>query len=237
EYAWIKYQLKEWRKRQKEDNNEPEFCLVFLHSAILTIGFFGRTKGESSDAIAQRSLVPLFDAYDVSAAIFGHDHMYQRSQINNTSYMCIGVSGKTPINYFDFLRNVVNYKINKDEEGEKARGYAVTFVPPNTANMKDAESRAFQNLLARIKETILNSDLKTYYYFKRKEKRKYKELMANKEKREQFIKEEIIDKLVSHIWWRYYNLKGQLIDHAFLPRYKGNYDNVEPIICPGEHIR
>ncbi|UJG41017.1 MAG: metallophosphoesterase [Candidatus Heimdallarchaeum aukensis] len=236
QYEWVKYQLKEWRRNQKKNEEEPDFCVVFLHSAILTIGFFGRTQGKSSDALANKSLIPLFNTYDVNLAVFGHDHMYQRSEVDKTSYCCIGLSGKTPINYFDFLRNVVGYKIHRDEEGEIARGYAVIYVPPKVKNQTEEQKREFDNFLESVRKKAMEN-IELYYYFSKKEKRKNKELFTDKDKLSEFVKNKIIAKLKDHLWWRFYNLKGELVDSCFIQKTTGNYDDIEKIQCPGEHIR
>lgn len=235
QWEWLNQDLKEWR-RKKEEENGPEFCIVFLHSAIFTIGFFGRSRN-NSDAIAQTRLTPLFDKYNVTAAIFGHDHMYQRSRWNNTSYICIGLSGKVPINYFDKLREKTEYKINKDIEGNNARGYGVTYVPPNDKTMSFEEKNDFSIWLRDLKEAILSSDLTKFYAFEGgKESEEYMILMTDNIKKNAFIDREIIEKMKNCIWWRYYNLKGEVIDQVFLPKIDVSEED-ESIKCPAFHIR
>ncbi|MHA1868482.1 MAG: metallophosphoesterase family protein [Candidatus Heimdallarchaeaceae archaeon] len=236
QYEWVKYQLKEWRKNQKKNDEEPEFCMVFLHSAILTIGYFGRTQGKSSDALANRSLIPLFSSYDINLAVFGHDHMYQRSEVDKTHYCCIGLSGKTPINYFDFLRNIVDYKIDRDEEGEKARGYAVIYIPPKENKKNEEQRREFDMLIEEVRKRAVKN-IKLYYYFTKQEKRKNKEIFTDQDKLRSFVNEKIISKLKDHMWWRFYNLKGELVDSCFIQKTIGNYDEIDKVECPGEHIR
>ncbi|MHA1668430.1 MAG: metallophosphoesterase family protein [Candidatus Heimdallarchaeaceae archaeon] len=236
QWEWLNNELKEWKRRAKEENG-PQFCFVFLHSAIFTIGYFGRARN-NSDAIAQSCLTPLFDKYGITAAIFGHDHMYQRSTYKKTSYMCIGVSGKTPINYFNFLKDKTNYLVNKDEEGEKARGYAITYVPPNLNAMTEEEKKAFNNWLDEILELILENDLCLFYTFEGGRKSEnYRKLMKNKDQKRIFIQENIIENLKTKVWWRYYNVKGELIDQVFIPQPEKEYVEIEKISCPAPHIR
>lgn len=235
QWNWLNDELKEWRRKAIEEQG-PQFCIVFLHSAIFTIGYFGRARN-NSDAIAQSCLTPLFDDYGVSAAIFGHDHLYQRSLWRSTQYMCIGVSGKMSINYFDWLRDRTDYKVMKDEEGEKARGYGVTYIAPNVKDMSEDEKIRFEEWLFSVKDKILNSNLSSFYIFETEEEiEDYKELMVNRGLREKFIEEQIIEKMRTCIWWRYYNLKDELIDSAFMEHVERVLDE-DYINCPNPHIR
>ncbi|MCG3255825.1 MAG: metallophosphoesterase, partial [Candidatus Heimdallarchaeota archaeon] len=235
QWNWLNEELKEWRRKAIEEQG-PQFCIVFLHSAIFTIGYFGRARN-NSDALAQACLTPLFDDYGVSAAIFGHDHLYQRSLWRSTQYMCIGVSGKMSINYFDWLRNRTDYKIMKDEEGEKARGYGVTYVAPNVKDMSEDEKIRFEEWLFSVKNKIVNSDLSKFHIFETEEEiEDYKELMVNRGLKEKFIEEQIIAKMRTCIWWRYYNLKGKLVDSAFMETVERVLDE-DYINCPNPHIR
>ncbi|MCE7748333.1 MAG: metallophosphoesterase [Candidatus Heimdallarchaeota archaeon] len=235
QWNWLNEELKEWRRKAIEEQG-PQFCIVFLHSAIFTIGYFGRARN-NSDALAQSCLTPLFDDYGVSAAIFGHDHLYQRSLWRSTQYMCIGVSGKMSINYFDWLRDRTDYKVMKDEEGEKARGYGVTYVAPNVEDMSEDEKIRFEEWLFSVKNKILNSDLSSFYIFETEEEiDNYKELMVNRGLKEKFIEEKIIEKMRTCIWWRYYNLKGKLVDSAFMESIERVLDE-DYINCPNPHIR
>ncbi|OLS32089.1 MAG: hypothetical protein HeimAB125_12460 [Candidatus Heimdallarchaeota archaeon AB_125] len=235
QWIWLNEQLKEWRRKADKEQG-PQFCIVFLHSAIFTIGFFGRARN-NSDAFAQSCLTPLFDEYGVSAAIFGHDHLYQRSLWRSTQYMCIGVSGKTPIRYFNWLRNRTDYKIMSDAEGENARGYGVTYVPPIVKDMSEDENIRFDEWLYSVKNKILNTDLKNYYVFDTEEEiEDYKELMVNRGLKEKFVDEEIIEKMKTCIWWRFYNLKGELVDSSFMDPVQRELDE-DYMNCPNPHIR
>ncbi|MCE7741814.1 MAG: hypothetical protein GOP50_05100 [Candidatus Heimdallarchaeota archaeon] len=236
QWEWLNRELSMWRRRANEGIG-PQFCYVFLHSAIFTIGYFGRARN-NSDSVAQSCLTPLFDEYGVSAAVFGHDHMYQRSLWKSTEYLCIGVSGKGPINYFDNLRNKTDYKIEKDEEGEEARGYGVTYVPPNHRIMSEDEKIRFDEWLFTVKQQILNDDIRKYYLFITEDDQEdYKELMVDPEEKEQFIDEKIIPKLKTCIWWRFYNTKGKLVDQSFMEPVEREIRDESFITCPNLHIR
>ena len=236
QWKWLNEELSNWRKNANEGKG-PQFCVVFLHSAIFTIGYFGRSRN-NSDAIAQTCLTPLFDEYGINAAIFGHDHMYQRSLWKSAQYMCIGVAGKTPINYFDHLRKKTEYKIEEDLEGEKARGYGITYVPPNLNIMSEDERIRFDEWLFTVKQQIMNGDIRKYYLFKSEEEQEeYKEMMVDPEEKEEFIDEKIIPKLKTCMWWRYYSVKGILLDQAFMdPVERETKDQLVPS-CPNPHIR
>ncbi len=236
QWEWLNKELKKWNENKKKGKG-PQFCVVFLHSAIFSLGFFGRARN-NSDAKAQSCLTPLLDNYGVNAVVFGHDHLYQRSKWNDTSYMCIGVSGKTPINLYDRLIGKTKYKIDRAIEGEGVRGYGVTYVPPNMKEMKEKEKKEFIDWLFTIKTTIVESDLIEYYWFEEgKDSPLYKELMTDISKKEKFVEEEIIEKMKTNILWRYFALDGTLLDHEFLPITPVKDEDKLKIACPAEHLR
>ncbi|MCK4972256.1 MAG: metallophosphoesterase, partial [Candidatus Heimdallarchaeota archaeon] len=209
QWKWLNDVLKEWRGKRAKGKG-PQFCIVYLHSAILSLGMYGITQNNSDD-FAQTTLIPLFDAYGVNIAIFGHDHVYQRSLFNKTSYICIGVSSKGTRNLFDSGIANAGYSIENWKEGDKSRGYAVTYVPPNMNLMSSSEKQEFEQWLGGIKQTILDGDLVKYHFFEQgSESPEYKELMSNKIKKLEFIQKEIIEKMKSQIWFRFYNVKGVL---------------------------
>ncbi|MBY9000808.1 MAG: metallophosphoesterase [Candidatus Heimdallarchaeota archaeon] len=235
QWKWLFNVLKEWRKNRAQGKG-PQFCIVYLHSAILTVGMYGLTRN-NSDAFAQTTLTPLFDSFGVTAAIYGHDHVYQRSQNNDTTYICIGVSSKGTRNIFDNAIDNAGYDIQCCVEGDQARGYAVTYVPPNLKTMADCEKQEFEQWLGSIKQTILDGDLLKYYKFDEgRESPKYKELMSNDIKKLEFIQNEIIDKMRTDIWFRFYNVKGVLNDQTFLKSITLK-EVFETPKCPNEHIR
>ena len=152
--------------------------------------------------------------------------------------MCIGMSGKTAILYFDKLREKTDYKIMEDREGEKARGYGVTYVPPNTKSFSEDENTRFEEWILSVKMKILNDDIKKYFVFNTEEEQDdYKELMVDMAFKEDFVDENIINKLRTHIWWRYYNVKGELIDDAFMEPIERTIEEDQTISCPNAHIR
>ena len=62
-------------------------------------------------------------------------------------------------------------------------------------------------------------------------------MMVDLEEKEQFIEEKIIAKLKNCIWWRFYNVKGKLIDQAFLEPVQREIRDESFISCPNPHIR
>ncbi len=236
QWKWLYSVLKEWRDKRAMGKG-PQFCFVYLHSAIFSLGMYGITKNNSDD-FAQKTLTPLFDAFGVNAVIFGHDHVYQRSLCKKTTYICIGVSSKGTRNLFDSEIDDAKYDIESWNEGDKARGYAVTYVPPNMNLMSSSEKQEFESWLGGIKQTILDGDLLKYCIFEQGiDSPIYKELMSNKIKKLEFIQKEIIDKMKTQIWFRFYNVNGVLNDQAFLNPISLAKEVTEPPKCPNEIVR
>ncbi|MCK5408879.1 MAG: metallophosphoesterase, partial [Candidatus Heimdallarchaeota archaeon] len=236
QWLWLNDVLKEWRGKRAKGKG-PQFCIVYLHSAILSLGMYGITQNNSDD-FAQTTLIPLFDAYGVNIAIFGHDHVYQRSLFNKTSYICIGVSSKGTRNLFDSGIANAGYSVENWNEGDKSRGYAVTYVPPNMNLMSSSEKQEFEQWLGGIKQTILDGDLARYHIFEQgSESPEYKELMSNKIKKLEFIQKEIIEKMKTQIWYRFYSVKGVLNDQTFLNPITLAKEVTEQPKCPNEIVR
>jgi hypothetical protein len=104
--------------------------------------------------------------------------------------------------------------------------------------MSIPERKEFEEWLMTIKETIVNSDLLKYITFEEgKECPEYKKAMANKEAKAECVQEEIIEKMKTSIWWRFYNLKGELVDSTFIEQIEIKDGLKDPIACPGPHIR
>ncbi len=103
--------------------------------------------------------------------------------------------------------------------------------------MSEDEKIRFEEWLFSVKNKIMNSDLSSFHIFETEEEiEDYKELMVNRGLRENFIEEQIIEKMRTCIWWRYYNLKGKLVDSAFMDTIERVLDE-DFINCPNPHIR
>ncbi len=239
QYKWIDQDLKKWRKRLHDENGE-EFSFVYNHSAILSLGFYGRTRN-NSDNKAQTFILPLLKKYGVNASIFGHDHIYQRSKLSDTQFMCVGISGGAPYNFVNHLIDRVSYKIEMVAEGNRSRGYAVVYVPPNFEQMLPVEKEHFAKWLDYVKTQILNGDINKYVKLGKMDKRITTDELNNKSLREEYIDSQIIEKLFNHVWWRYYSINGELLDHVFLGANRTNYDShgstTYTVKCPENHVR
>ncbi|HCL31778.1 MAG TPA: hypothetical protein DIC52_25530 [Candidatus Latescibacteria bacterium] len=100
QYEWLHEQLRSARKR---------FTLVVYHHGSVTSGPHGRRREDGitfrewpADQI-RRFLMPLYEMYGVDLVLNGHDHLYERSQVNGVYYVITG-GGGAPL-----------YKVNSSE--------------------------------------------------------------------------------------------------------------------------
>ncbi len=89
QYEWVREQLRSPRKR---------FTLAAFHHDPITSGPHGRrledgTFREWPVDQARRFLMPLFEMYGVDLVLNGHDHLYERSQVNGVYYVVTGGGG------------------------------------------------------------------------------------------------------------------------------------------------
>ncbi len=239
QWQWLEYDLSLWRKSINKGG--PEFCFVYLHSAIFSLGFYGRSKN-NSDARAQKYLTTLFRKYGVNIAFFGHFHAYQRSQWKETQYIQSGISGKRGYNLKEELAKDVSYTIHRLLEGERSRGYGVFYVPPNQSTMTKDDQKKFDAFLEKVKDTLMSHDLEKYFNVELLQTN-----LTNEDFRQDailkldFVENEIIPNLKKCVWWRYYNLEGELLDQAFFEKLTEKYDQnghkTYQINCPEDLIR
>ncbi len=89
QYEWVREQLRSSRNR---------FTLAAFHHGPLTSGPHGRRLEDGTfrewpiDQI-HRFLLPLFEMYGVDLVLNGHDHLYERSQVNGVYYVITGGGG------------------------------------------------------------------------------------------------------------------------------------------------
>lgn len=89
QYEWVREQLRSPRKR---------FTLAAFHHGPVTSGPHGK-RGEDGTFNewpldqARRFLMPLFEMYGVDLVLNGHDHLYERSQVNGVYYVVTGGGG------------------------------------------------------------------------------------------------------------------------------------------------
>ena len=235
EWSWLKNELEKWRK-QLHNENGKKFSMIFLHSAIFSAGFFGRVE-HNSDYNAQCALTPLMRKYGVNIALFGHDHIYQRSIWFDTNYICLGLSAGVAIGYNKHRLKKVKYTVSAIGKGKKVRGYLVIYIPPNLTKMSEKEKEEFKNWTSSIEEKLMKTPIQLFYKISQAEA---KELEMNYDKKRTFIRDNIISKLSSHMWLRYYTIKNELYDQVFLAPNIENYDETGKIDyilnCPEEHV-
>ena len=64
-----------------------DFRIVMFHCPIISSAFFGR------NAVLREKVLPIFEKYDVTAIISGHEHHFERGNLNGIMYMILGSGG------------------------------------------------------------------------------------------------------------------------------------------------
>ncbi|MHA1852045.1 MAG: metallophosphoesterase family protein [Candidatus Heimdallarchaeaceae archaeon] len=233
QWEWLKNDLALWRKNFHEKNG-TKFCIVFVHSAIFSIGYFGR-KIKNADYYTQQYLTPLFRKYGVNLCIFGHDHIYQRSTWKETTYLCLGLSGGIKIKYYKKHLENAQYTINSIFKGNKARGYSAIYVPP--LKLEESKSNSFLKKLTEIEKQIIKAPIRQNFVL---DEELAKNLDKNLKEKKEFVKKEITSRLINEMWIRYYTTDGTLLDHFFLkPNVEGYSSEGKEdyeLVCPEKHI-
>jgi len=83
QYKWLENDLSNVGK-------DIKFKVVTFHHPPFSTGKHGSDK---EDLALQKSIVPLFEKYKVAAVFNGHDHDYERSEVNGTQYFVVGGGG------------------------------------------------------------------------------------------------------------------------------------------------
>jgi len=83
QYKWLENDLANVGK-------DIQFKVVAFHHPPYSTGKHGSDK---EDIALQKSVVPLFEKYKVAAVFSGHDHDYERSEVNGIIYFVVGGGG------------------------------------------------------------------------------------------------------------------------------------------------
>lgn len=232
QWKWLEQDLANWR-RNLHENNGSKFCLIFLHSAIFSVGYFGKKKN-NADYHCQQYLMPLIKKYGVNLCIFGHDHIYQRSKWLDTTYLCLGLNGGIKINYSKRHLRKASYTIAAIFKGQKARGYSVIYVPPREDYINGED---FRQKLAKYEKIMLEQPIEQFVAI---EKDRAEQLNNNKEAKRKYIQENILIHLSEKMWIRYYTHEGKLLDSFFIAPNIEGYDEQGKsdyeIVCPEKHV-
>jgi hypothetical protein len=247
QWHWLKNDLKEWRERVNKNEKAPQFCVVVFHSAIISEGYWGSGFNWGNDEKVQSYLLPLFKKYGVDLALFGHAHIYQRSEWQDTQFVVNGRSGGTLRFSQIFAERRTIYDIHRLYSGRQMKTYVTLYIPPNKAQMTDKEKEVFKHFKGVLRNDLLTQPIAHNYFFGvRKINSKIGELIDKDEKlKASFIDEIILSKLDDHLWLRTYSVEEhfdprnrEIIDLAFikakLPKQyqPEKYD----LLCPGKVI-
>lgn len=79
-----------WLEADLAANQTRDWTFVFFHQPPYSSGSHG------SDLAVRSTLVPLFEKYGVDVVFNGHDHDYERGQVNGVYYIVTGGGGAPP---------------------------------------------------------------------------------------------------------------------------------------------
>ncbi|MHA1211248.1 MAG: metallophosphoesterase family protein [Candidatus Heimdallarchaeota archaeon] len=241
QWHWLENDLKIWREKLLRGEKAPQFCFVFMHSAIMSLGFWGRGVNFGNDERVQTYLMPLFRKYGVDVAFSGHDHIYQRSKWLDTTYIQNGRYGGDARTYFPRKKKKIKYYLERICEYRYTRVYTTLYVPPNAKHFTKKQREEFDKYKEKMKMDLLSQPIADNYYFgvmrlNRQIGRLFDNNIPLKAK---LINELIIPKLEDHVWLRSYAVEEiyrpktrEIMDMKFIPsndlKDLDHYD----VICP-----
>ncbi|MHA1440837.1 MAG: metallophosphoesterase family protein [Candidatus Heimdallarchaeota archaeon] len=244
QWQWLNNNLKEWRTRLNRGEKVPQFCFVFMHSAIMSLGFWGRGFNRGNDERVQSYVLPLFRKYGVDMVFSGHDHIYQRSKWFDTTFMQNGRYGGMARPAFYWLKNRTTYDIERVSQERRLRVYNCIYVPPNQETFTSEEENDFNKFLKKVEKELLEQPTSTFFFFGLR----YMNHMlgrlfdrSNKSFKKQLIRNFVLPKLRDHIWLRAYALEKignpsnrEIYDMAFIKKkdYTRYPDSDYEIQCP-----
>jgi len=243
QWHWLMNDLRNWRERVDKGEKAPQFCFVFLHSAIMSLGFWGRGFNWGNDEQVQSYLTPLFRKYGVDMVFCGHDHIYQRSNWMGTTYLENGRHGGTTRPYFSWKKRKIVYDIDRICEDWNTRIYTTVYVPPNSLQMSEEEKMEFVQFKLKVKTDLMEQPLASNYFFgsRMNNQRIGKLFDKNKKNKDELIEKLILPKLDDHVWLRSYAVEEnyrkdfqEIFDMAFIKaKAPGEFsvDDYE-LVCP-----
>ncbi|NHJ84655.1 MAG: hypothetical protein FK734_04290 [Asgard group archaeon] len=246
QWHWLENDLREWREKLDRGEKVPQFCFVFMHSAIMSLGFWGRGFNNGNDERVQTYLTTLFRKYGVDIVCSGHDHIYQRSIWSNTVYLQNGRHGGMTRPYLKLVKHTVKYDLERIVENNRTRIYPVLYVPPNNRCLSKGEKDQFEEFKQKIRAELLTQPIAYNYYFglRRINQQLGKLFDKNIKLKEQLIDKFIIPKLDDHVWMRSYAVEDymkpnlrEIIDMAFIPSNSNLKTKDYDIICPEKIVR
>ncbi|HUT79971.1 MAG TPA: metallophosphoesterase [Candidatus Bathyarchaeia archaeon] len=241
QWHWLENDLRKWRQRLARGEKAPQFCFVFLHSAILSLGFWGRGFHNGNDERTQTYLTPLFRKYGVDFAFCGHDHIYQRSKWLDTTYIENGRHGGAPRPYLYWKKRKIKYDLERIVENSQTRVYTTIYVPPNKNHWTKEEKKEFEKTKQNIRAELLKQPLVGNYYFGMRRINKQLGRLFDKknELKEKLVDEFILPKLEDHVWLRAYAVEEymkpntqEIIDMIFIPSNTEFDYTSYGLICP-----
>lgn len=225
QWYWLENDLRTWREKLENGEKAPQFCFVFLHSAIMSSGFWGRGFNWGNDEKAQSYLTPLFRKYGITMAIFGHDHIYQRSKWMGTNYLVNGRNGGTLRPDLLFLRSRLSFDIYRTCSNQHTRIYTTLYIPPNIDYFSSDEKESFSKFKQSIREQLLKQPTSSFYFFGvRLINLRLGRLFDNNiNLKKELLDNFVLPKLENHIWLRAYAVepiysikKREIFDMCFI---------------------
>lgn len=227
QWQWLNNDLKEWRTRLSRGEKVPQFCFVFMHSAIMSLGFWGRGFNGGNDEKAQSYVLSLFRKYGVDMVFCGHDHIYQRSKWFNTTYLQNGRYGGMARPAFYCLKNRTTYDIERVSQERRLRVYNTIYVPPNQENLTPEDETDFNKFLKKVERDLLEQPTSSFFFFGLRYMNNMLGRLFDRSPsyKKQLIRNFILPKLRDHIWLRSYAIEKignpsnrEIYDMAFIKK-------------------
>jgi len=243
QWQWLNNDLKEWRTRLNRGEKVPQFCFVFMHAAIMSLGFWGRGFNRGNDEKVQSYVLPLFRKYGVDMVFCGHDHIYQRSLWFGTQYLQNGRYGGMARPSFFWLKNRTTYDIERISQERRLRVYNCLYVPPNKEKSTPEEVNEFNKFLKKVERELLEQPTSSFFFFGLRYMNNMLGRLFDRSKlfKKQLIRNFILPKLWDHVWLRAYAIEKignpstrEIYDMAFIKKKSlGSYpDPNYEILCP-----
>ncbi len=134
----------DWLHADLQAHNEYEWKIVVLHRPAFASS--PRYNDGDYDDI-KALLVPIFEQYNITMVLSGHDHFYERLANNNITYIVAGSVG-APLYEFNPV-----YRINQSITGESTYHFTVMDVYPNQLDF-----RAFRTDYSLLDEFTFNKE-------------------------------------------------------------------------------
>lgn len=150
----------DWLRADLENNTDALWTIVMMHTAAFS-SFPRSLNGEYQ--LINETFVPIFEEYNVSLVLSGHDHAYERLFCNDVNYIISGGAGSTlyPFNpatqinisvYAESTYNFLFLEVNENKLHVRAFRPDYSFIDQLVLNKEDKPDLSFQTLPLTYKQ-------------------------------------------------------------------------------------